>query len=162
MKKIEIDVQCPACGGSGVYCGFAEGKGTAVVCNRCNGSGKYHYVYEYEEFSGRKIKEGIKRVYLSGYGYMTNLGKIKYDGVGLVDMNKEGVSYEEFLNGKMPSHTEIFGCPMIADQGACHNVPGFTEECTKLNGGGYIGYIRNCKYQDKKHECWKRFKKYKG
>jgi len=45
MEKIEMDIECPSCNGTGLYCGMGEKEGVAVVCCKCQGSGKYHYVY---------------------------------------------------------------------------------------------------------------------
>jgi len=72
-------------------------------------------------------------------------------------MDKEGVSYEEFLEGKMPEHIEQLGCPMMADQGACHKIKGFVQKCQEIHGE-YIGLLSKCKNQPNKAECWKRFK----
>ena len=80
MKKIEMEIECPSCGGTGLYQGMGEGKGTAVICHSCEGSGSYMYSYSYNDFTGRKIKEGIQRVYLTGFGYKLGLGKINFAG----------------------------------------------------------------------------------
>jgi hypothetical protein len=157
-KKIEMDIVCPSCNGTGVYSGMGESKNTAVICYQCQGTGKYHYVYEYEEFTERKISAGIDRVYLKGYGYKIGTGKINFSKVGEIDMDKEGVSYEEFLSGKMPQHIKKLACPMLADQGACHKIKGFTDVCDKLNGG-YLNHIPSCKHTTKSTECWDRFDK---
>jgi len=156
MPKIDIMIECPSCNGTGLYSGMAEGEGIAVICYKCKGSGKYHFVYSYNKFKGRKKKEGIKRVFLKGTQYKIGLGVINFDKVGPIDMDKEGVSYQEFLDGKMPEHITKLECPMLADQGACHDTPGFTEKCNELNGG-WIGFLSDCKHQLKKEECWKRF-----
>lgn len=159
MKTIEMIIECPSCKGTGVYLGLAESKGVAVVCNKCKGTGAYNYVYSYNEFTGRKIKDNVKRVYLSGGVYKIGLGKLNFgDGIGEIDMDKEGVSYAKFLNGKMPTHIKKLGCPMLVDQGACHEIKGFTEECDKLNNG-WVNYIPECKYSPFKEKCWERFEK---
>jgi hypothetical protein len=154
--KFEQIIECPSCRGTGLYQGMAEGEGIAVVCYKCKGSGAYHYVFEYTPFKERKIKEGIKRVYKKGTGYKMGLGMINFDRVGQIDMNKEGISYQEFLNGKMPEHITKLECPMLADQGACHDIPGFVSKCNELNGG-WISYIPKCIHYSRKEECWKRF-----
>jgi len=58
----------------------------------------------------------------------------------------------------MLKHIKTMACPMMADQGACHDIKGFTEKCDKLNNG-YVGLIPSCKYNNKKKECWERFDK---
>jgi len=163
MKKIEMVIECPACEGSGVYNGIGEGDGLAVICYKCNGSGAYKYHYSYNEFTGRKIKEGILRVYKQGYGYKLGLGTINFDMVGEVDMTSEGVSYQEFLDGKEPEHIKKLACPMLADQGACHSIKGFIDECGRLHGSMLLGIrLTQCNYYPRKAKCWKRFKKLKG
>lgn len=37
MKTVKAE--CSACGGSDLYVGFAEPKGAAVVCVKCDGTG---------------------------------------------------------------------------------------------------------------------------
>ena len=73
-------------------------------------------------------------------------------------MDKEGVSYQQFLDGKMPKHIKTLECPMLADQGACHEIKGFVDECQKLHGG-WIGSITSCNHYRMKSECWERFEK---
>lgn len=139
MKTIEMKIECPACNGTGVYTGMAERDGAAVVCRQCKGTGAYQYKFSYNEFTGLKRRDDVKRVYKDGYGYVIVTGQIKF-GETTVDMDKEGVSYLEFLNGEMPGHITTIACPMQADQGACHNIKGFVDECMKLHGG-WIGQI---------------------
>ena len=160
MKKIEMEIECPSCAGTGVYQGMAEGTGTAVVCNKCNGTAKFLYKYQYNEFTGRKRAIGVKQVYLPSR-YKLGLGKIVFaNGIGEIDMDKEGVSYEEFLEGKMPEHIKALECPVLANQGACHNLLGFLNMCEEINGSSLFGKsITDCKNQPNKLECWKRFER---
>ena len=88
MKTIEIE--CRPCGGTGLYCGFAEPKGTAVICHGCEGSGRS--IFKYTEFTRRKGRRGIKTV-------STSIGT----GVGPVGST---VSYKAFSNGAMPKYEE--------------------------------------------------------
>ena len=101
MREIKMKIECPECSGTGVYSGMGESANTALICRRCDGTGAYNYVYHYTEFTGRKVKEGIKRVYKDGCGYKIGLGVINFGGHTEIDMDKEGVSYEEFLEGKI-------------------------------------------------------------
>jgi hypothetical protein len=87
---ITIDIQCQSCGGTGLYCGFAEPKGTAVVCITCGGSGKSTFAYE--PFTGRKPRAGIHTVRLSGGSFIAT-------GVG---PRGASITYEEFKAGKLP------------------------------------------------------------
>lgn len=160
MPKIEMFIECSACGGSGVYSGIGEGEGVAIICHQCKGTGKYFYIYHYTEFTGRKIKEDIERVYKTGSRFKLGLGKVDFKDVGIIDMDKEGVSYKEFLSGYLPEHIKELECPMMADQGVCHDKEGFVEECNRLHGG-WISYIPKCKNAANKLECWKRFEETK-
>lgn len=60
MKKIKIDTECDSCSGTGLYSGFAEPKGKAVVCHGCSGTGCN--TISYLPFTGRKRKRGIREV----------------------------------------------------------------------------------------------------
>jgi hypothetical protein len=86
-----IEIQCQSgCGGSGVYSGFAEVKGTAVVCLGCDGTGKQKFGFT--KFTGRKRRKGINTVYRSRGSFIAT-GVGEYGG---------GIPYTDFLKGKMP------------------------------------------------------------
>lgn len=159
MKKIEMEIQCKSCGGTGVYVGMAEREGAAVVCSSCNGTGKCWYAFEYEEFTGRKKKDGVTRVYKSSYEFVIAPKKIRFENLGEIDLSEEGVDYADFLAGSMPGHIKSLVCPMLADQGACHSIEGFVDECGRLDGqGSLIGrFLSSCAYQRNKATCWERF-----
>tara|TARA_B100000614_G_scaffold258752_1_gene281815 strand:+ start:73697 stop:73969 length:273 start_codon:yes stop_codon:yes gene_type:complete len=70
MEKIETE--CRDCGGTGLYCGFAEPDGTAVICNGCSGTGCK--TIHYKPFNGRKPKAGVHRVMTDGGMWMTRTG----------------------------------------------------------------------------------------
>jgi len=162
MKKIEMDIQRQSCKGTGVYVGRAERDGAAIVCYKCKGTGKVHYEFEYEEFTGLKERDGVERVYKGGYGFAIAPRKLDFDGIGTVDMQKEGVSYDEFKKGKMPEHIKQLACPMLADQGACQKIKGFLKECERIDGKSLWGRgILSCKNQSNKLDCWKRFEEVK-
>lgn len=57
---------CGPCAGTGLYHGFAEPRGVAVVCSYCVGRG--WFIHGYQEFTARKQKRGIKAVQLSEGG----------------------------------------------------------------------------------------------
>jgi hypothetical protein len=159
MPNFEKLIECPACRGAGVYVGMAERGGAALVCYKCKGTGAYQLKIEYEEFTGRKERPGVKRVYLSGYGYVIAPKKLDIRNIGEVDLSLEGVRYEDFINGKTPEHIETLACPMLADQSACHAIKGFTDGCEKLHGGTLLGLrLTSCNYYPNRSECWKRFR----
>lgn len=85
-----ISAECDSCGGSGVYCGFAEPPGVGVICLSCDGEGAR--LIKYKPFKERKRRGGVKVVRRSRGGFLAT-------GVGPV--GKE-ISYDEFLRGKKP------------------------------------------------------------
>jgi hypothetical protein len=84
----KIEIQCPDCGGTGLYRGTFEPKGFAVVCRECNGTAKK--VIEYTPFSGRMTRYDVKIVCWSK-GMTTEARKAS-----------EGIPYKDFLAGKLP------------------------------------------------------------
>ncbi len=82
--KHSVRCECDACRGSGLYRGFCEGDGEAVVCVRCGGKG--WVVIEYTEFTGRKRRKGVKTIKLSR-------GSFVLTGVG---GHGESMTYAEF------------------------------------------------------------------
>ncbi len=79
MKTIKAE--CHDCGGTGLYKGFAEPEGHAVICASCGGTGCE--LIPYRLFGGRKEKKGIHTV--------TSVGAVG-----------ASISYYEFQAGRMP------------------------------------------------------------
>lgn len=82
MKSVKQE--CESCGGSGLYSGFMEKPGEAVICLSCGGKGWYEH--RYREFTGRKKKRGIKSIKISA-------GRFIATGVGGVGKT---MTYKEF------------------------------------------------------------------
>lgn len=62
-----MKVECNKCKATGLYCGFAEPEGTAVICRDCKGTGGVDLKKAHPsqvEYTGRKQREGIQRVYV--------------------------------------------------------------------------------------------------
>lgn len=89
-KKFIERVCESGCAGTGVYSGFAEPKGVAVVCFACDGTGREKI--SYTPFTARKVTRGIKTV-------RTSQGTFIATGVGPIGGS---VTYKEFLAGKFP------------------------------------------------------------
>lgn len=158
MQEITVKAVCGSCGGTGLYQGMCEKDGAFVVCTRCRGTGCATITYK--PFEGRKEQPKCNRVYRSSCGYVITDKDITNNNGEFLPFSTSGVSYEEWKNGKEPVEIRFLGCPMLVDQGACHNRSGFKEECNKLNGG-WISLIAACKNQCNKSECWERFDKAK-
>jgi hypothetical protein len=80
-----IKIECSSCGGTGLYCGFCEAKGTAVVCQSCAGQGWQNF--SYKEFTGRKRRAGVRTISISRGSFIAT-------GVGAVAGTQ--MTYEEF------------------------------------------------------------------
>jgi len=81
---MKVKAKCRSCGGTGIYSGFAEAEGEAVICLACDGTGceEIHY----EPFTGRKKRKGITKIRKSrGSFILTGVG-----GEG------ESMTYSEF------------------------------------------------------------------
>ena len=85
-----VKVECNVCGGTGLYEGFAEPEGVAVVCLDCKGEG--HKTLCVKPFTERRHKEGVKIVCRSS-------GSLIATGVG---PKGYGITYTQFQNGQMP------------------------------------------------------------
>lgn len=83
-------IECCACDGTGLYVGFAEPKGTAVVCLQCDGSGCEEITLT--PFVKRKGRRGIQTVSQSR-GSFIRTGVSPTGG---------SITYQEFQQGKMP------------------------------------------------------------
>lgn len=88
-SDIMVRARCDTCNGSGVYQGFAEKKGEAVVCEACEGEGCHTITYT--PFAGRTTVKGVEKVYWSAGTSLLGCGPIG-----------NPVTYREFLAGKMP------------------------------------------------------------
>jgi hypothetical protein len=86
---VKIIIECPSCWGTGLYSGFAEPKGVAVVCHDCEGTGGQNFVYK--EFTGRRKRRDIERVSVSRTKSILACGPI----------TKE-ISYRDWLEGTKP------------------------------------------------------------
>jgi hypothetical protein len=152
MNKYEHDEVCKACGGTGLYQGMAESPGFAVVCNKCNGSGCFHYIHTFETFKKRKRKKEIITVLQTNPGIKTGCGIMKngdaldYDSFG-------GMKYGEWNKGKpFPKKSEMrrFTCPAWWYQSADYKKKPDWEECE-------FGSFSRCSHFKTKDKCWERW-----
>lgn len=90
-------IECRKCAGSGLYVGFCERDGFAVVCRNCSGSGCEKF--EVTPFIARKEKQGIMRVVEKNPG--VTMGGPDFDAFG-------GMLYSDWLAGKpLPKQSEM-------------------------------------------------------
>ena len=90
VKQVFVKAQCCSCNGTGLYCGFCEPKGVAVVCCTCAGTGCE--TIRYTPFTKRRDKRGVKTVRVSR-------GTFIVTGVGPCGSS---VTYAEFQKGIKP------------------------------------------------------------
>lgn len=103
----EADVYCGSCKGTGLYKGFAEKGGAAVVCYSCKGSGKIHIRQQYESFKGRKNRDDVTRVYQTAGGY-----GITDQDINGIQFSQSGTSYERWKLGDDPKPIKDLHCPL--------------------------------------------------
>lgn len=143
--KVEFDEECPSCHGTGLYVGCAEHDGAAVVCSTCKGTGKHHFVHEYDEFTVRKDRPKVTRVFEANPG----IGIGKNDTLELSDFG--GMPYQDWKQNKpFPEHSEMrkFTCPAWWYQTVDYKKKPRWEECIGC------GAFSDCKYFSKKEDCW--------
>jgi len=149
-KVFEADVQCKACGGTGLYMGFAEKDGAAVVCHDCDGTGKYHFKYEYEEFVTRQNPKNVKWV------LQTNPGIGVGEGNGFKFSDFGGMSYKDWASGKKFDDSmamKNYTCPAWWYQSVDYDRKPNWETCPGC------GAFYDCKHFKTKEKCWARFEK---
>lgn len=151
MTRIRVEHECTACKGYGIYSGMGESDGAAVVCRLCRGSGMA--VSWFEEFHGRKEKDGIVRVYEANPGI--KIGSNESRGLTLEDFG--GMPYDKWLCGyrfTLDMADKLHTCPAWWAQ--C--VPGMElhkpdwDECA---GPGCR--FSKCEHFANKAKCWERY-----
>jgi len=152
MKTFKVKEVCNACGGTGLYKGFAEHDGAVVVCRKCKGTGCYEFVHTYEEFKRRKQpKMKVKRVYETNPGI--GIGNDEQLGIKLEEFG--GMPYEDWKKGKpFPPGSEMrkYVCPKWWCQSA-GNCSFNYEKCYDSLGSMFS----HCKHFKDKEKCWKEF-----
>ncbi|MFC1453851.1 hypothetical protein ACFLQL_01590 [Verrucomicrobiota bacterium] len=149
---IEYDCKCEACKGSGLYVGFGEKDGFAVVCHTCRGSGKVHVKYTYEDFEGRTDKKGVKQVLECNPG----IGVGQSEKLGLTLKSFGGISYEDWKAGKkfkLGTEMRQYTCPAWWYQTADYKKKPEWKECWSSNS------FSDCAQFKTKEKCWERFDK---
>lgn len=125
----EIKMECQSCGGFGVVENprHADNE-VGIVCHQCNGKGFTYF--KYREFNQRRARSDIKKVYDKEYSYkLLKDETITLDNGLIIDYSKEGVEYEDWLNGNCPKPIRQLTCPFLEDGhqdkyefGCCDNV----------------------------------------
>jgi hypothetical protein len=96
-KMLDIIAECTQCGATGLYRGFAEPKGVAVVCLGCKGSGSFvikhrpNTIVQCTPFTKRKERQDVQTVHRSAGTFFMSCGP-----------SSGSISYEEFKAGRLP------------------------------------------------------------
>jgi len=151
---IEFDQKCKSCKGTGLYIGYAEKDGAAVVCCDCRGTGCRHTKIEYDDFEERIARDDVERVYEINPGI--GIGKGKASGeYKLSDFG--GISYEVWVKGhrKFGPGTENrrFTCPAWWYQTADYEKKPDWADCVGF------GSFSGCDHFANKEDCWDRWDK---
>ena len=145
---ITIKIECPSCKGTGLYKGAAEKGGAAVVCRTCGGTGET--TYSYNEFTGRRMRQDVTRVYQSVSNYIiTDKNVFRIDGKE-IRFSKYGCTYEEWLQGVVPEHIKDLYCPCMAYREKCN-----LDRCRDKHEWG--DFIPDCRLYEDKLTCWELF-----
>lgn len=143
-KKIEIKRECPTCSGTGLYTGVAEKEGAAVICHGCKGAGFDTFRMTYHEFTGRKKRDGVTRVYATNPGIGLKSGAVS-GGVPVEQWERDCDS--PFAPGaEMREET----CPAWWYQSADYSKQPKWKECTH-------GMFIKCPHFENKRACWERW-----
>jgi hypothetical protein len=137
---------------------MAEHDGAAVVCCKCDGTGRVIAKLTYRKFKGRKKREEVKRVYDSSHGYFISAEDVTTEDGQKIEFTKAGCSYAEWLNGAEPKPMKDLICPyQHTNQGLqTDDINGLYA--TRCKGNLGIGsLIKNCPLHDEKEKCWEIF-----
>lgn len=164
-KVFKADAECHSCGGTGLYSGFAERDGCAVVCVTCKGTGCEKISINYTPFEKRKERRDIKRVFKSSCGYGHSADTVTTQEGKVVRFDLAGVTYKDWLAGGKPKPVKELYCPYIwtsqglqQEKNPQHKL--YEERCEEALKLGSI--ISNCKLFPEKAKCWKRYEELGG
>lgn len=151
--KIEFDQECKDCKGTGLYIGFAEKDGFAVVCHTCKGTGCKHVVFEYDDFEGKKKRNNVVQIVETNPGIGLGVNdELTYESFG-------GMSYKDWFEGKpFPKNSEMrkFTCPAWWYQSVDYDKkPKWCYDIHRFVCGTFSG----CSGFNCKEKCWERFDK---
>ena len=155
QQTFRAKAECKSCGGTGLYQGMAEKKGSAVICYVCNGTGCEDIEINYIPFKKRKLTNQVKRVFKNSCGYAHGSEDVTTREGVRIKFSVGGCTYEDWLKGADPKPVKDLYCPFLwtgqmlqsKDVGDLYK-----DRCNKTLCGGRI---TDCKYYKDKVECWK-------
>ena len=146
-KRFEVDEQCQACGGTGLYVSMAERDGAAVVCYKCKGTGCFHFTHEYTPFVHRREREDVTRVVQGNPGIVIS---------GAIETYVGGQSFVDWKAGQpMPPKSEmrLYTCPAWWYQTVDYKLKPEWNECFDSLGHSFS----KCPHFEDKAKCWERW-----
>jgi hypothetical protein len=150
QHTLEYDCECSLCRGTGLYVGLAERDGAAVVCHTCKGTGQVKRKIVWRDFTGRKPRGGVLRVFENNPGICIGGGKDKQHA--LSDFG--GMPHDEWEAGNpFPPESENrrFTCPAWWYQSVDYEKKPKWDTC--IGCGSFSG----CKHFGNKEACWARW-----
>ena len=158
--KIDIEIQCRYCRGTGLFIGMSERDGAAVVCQNCKGTGKDAFKRTFSKYKGRLPREDVERVFSTAAGYVISAKDVTREDGKACRFSKYGVKYSLWLKGVKPKPIEDLHCPyqhtsqnMQLPGHPAHNL--YQERCYKQGLWGMM--ITDCKLHPDMAICWKRY-----
>lgn len=134
MNQQTLDTQCPSCSGTGLYIGYAEHNGAAVVCGKCQGTGNFQI--SYTPFTGRLEHPDVTHVWMRNPGYHIS-----------PDRTEGGLSIAEWQN-----NPELINTPEAAMRQTVCPAQWYREnpftDCNKANR------YDECNFYSQKAKCW--------
>ena len=144
---IEREAACAACQATGLFVGMAERSGAAVVCYKCKGTGMVRLRFEWDDFTGRKPRDGVLRVYRCNPGIVIGEG----GGYRLDDFG--GLPTDAWRRGEPfgpGTEDRAHTCPAWFYQSADYARKPQWAECEG-------GLFSSCRKFPDKAACWRRF-----
>lgn len=128
--------------------------GAVMVCPFCKGEG--HVNYTYNEFKGRKIIDGVKRVFADSFGYVHSSETTHFTNIGDIHFEDGGCTYEEWLNGAEPRPVKDLYCPYIWSSGRLDD-----KLLLRCREGGRSSVMfkasEDCPFFNDKIKCWEQY-----
>jgi hypothetical protein len=150
-----LKTECRSCGGTGLYQGSSEWGDCAVVCVHCLGTGGVDLTYE--EFTGRKPAQHVKRVFRSVAG-----AKHTHKDADGIRFSRAGCTYASWIKGAEPLPVRELYCPYRwtaqAMQNPAHPAHDqYQQMCGDLLLGRQISLCPRHQDVNKLAACWRRF-----
>jgi hypothetical protein len=149
MPVIEWVQECNDCKGTGLYAGVGEKGGAAVVCYRCDGTGRLERRVEYSEFTGRKKHPKARHVYYRNPGVCVDAGVVVPGGVPVEEWERDPESPRRH-GAEMRQHV----CPAWWYQTVDYDRKPKWDRCIG------IGAFHDCKHHQTPERlvaCWARW-----